>query len=58
MFQKGKFLVQDSSPIGELYWIELRECFEGDCWFVKFPFEPEPMIMTEDEILKEFTFVK
>ena len=50
----GKYLVKDSSPVGEIYTIEIRKCLEDDCYFVKFPYEAEPMIMTTEEIKEEF----
>ena len=53
----GKWLVKDNSPVGEIYTIEIRKCWEDDCYFVKFPYEAEPMIMTTDEIKSEFTFI-
>ena len=59
-FTNGKFTVLANGCLAEPFQIEIRPCHEEGCYFVKF-FTNEnfpPMIMTEDEIESEFTFVK
>ena len=55
-FTNGKFTVLANGCLAEPFEIEIRTCHEDDCYFVKFS-GFEPMIMTEDEIESEFTFV-
>ena len=56
-FTCGEYLVKDTSPIGQIYKIQIRKCHEEDCYFVKFSGFNEPQIMTTDEIESEFTFL-
>lgn len=53
-----KYLVKDSSHIGLLYNIELKQSKEADdLYIVKDYLYNEEYYMTADEILNEFTFI-